>query len=100
MALSKSIEQLLTHIFQKYEQVHSVILYGSRAKGTHNKRSDLDLAIANSAIDRKTLGMLYFDLNNSDIPYLVDLQVFEQIKNPQLKEHILRVGKVIYSKNT
>lgn len=43
--------------------------------------------------------MLYFDLNNSDIPYLVDLQVLEQIKNPQLKEHILRVGKVIYSKN-
>lgn len=37
--------QLLLDAFVKYQEVEEVILFGSRAKGTYKKGSDIDLAI-------------------------------------------------------
>jgi uncharacterized protein len=73
-----------------------VKVYGSRAKGTHSERSDLDLVIIDE-LDRKTLGEIWMEVNSSDFPLTVDLQVWKDIKNENLKEHIHRVGKVFYS---
>ena len=36
------------------------------------------------------------EITDSDFPYLVDLQYYESIKNPALKRHIDRVGKVLF----
>ena len=66
--LNKKIIEQLIAIFQTYEEVKEVILYGSRAKGTHNERSDIDLAIRNSSIDRHTLGKIKLQIDNSNIP--------------------------------
>ena len=35
-------------------------------------------------------------LEESDIPYTVDLSLFDQIETPTLREHIERVGQVFY----
>ena len=94
--LNKNISEELIAIFQSFSEVSEVVLYGSRAKGTHNERSDIDLAIKNSNIDRHTLGRIKLQIDNSNIPYLVDLQIVEKIKNKKLIEHIQRIGKVIY----
>lgn len=98
-ALNKTTTEQLSKIFQSYEQVKEVVMYGSRAKGTHNERSDIDLAIRNSNINRHTLGKIKLQIDNSNIPYLVDLQIVEKIKNPSLLEHIQSIGKVIYKAN-
>jgi hypothetical protein len=37
-------------------------------------------------------------LEESDIPYTVDLSLFEQIETPALREHIQRVGQVFYQR--
>ncbi|MGM0944274.1 MAG: hypothetical protein ACQEW9_03760 [Bacteroidota bacterium] len=47
-------------------------------------------------IERKVLGEIWMDINSSDFPLKVDLQVWKDIKNEKLKEHIRRVGKVFY----
>lgn len=89
---------ILNNIFSSYPDVKEVILFGSRAKGTHNDRSDIDLAIQNSKIDRHTLGKIKFEIDNSDVPFTVDLVLLEQINNVSLLAEIERYGKIIYKK--
>ncbi len=85
-------------IFKDFNGINKVLVYGSRAKGNYSEHSDIDLVIADSNIERKTLGKILLAINDSDFPYTVDLQIMEDIKNPQLQEHIQRVGKEFYVK--
>jgi hypothetical protein len=50
-------------------------------------------------LDRKTLAEIWMEINSSDFPLTVDLQVWKEIKNEYLKEHIHRIGKVFYNKD-
>ena len=95
--LKEEEEQILKSIFSKYENLNKVVVYGSRAKGTFNERSDVDLVITESNIDRPLIGQIISEINNSNFPYLVDIQDFSTLKNKQLIEHINRVGQVFYS---
>ncbi len=89
---------ILRNIFNNYPEVSRVLVYGSRAKGNFDDRSDLDLVIMDD-IDRKILGEIWMEINSSDFPLTVDLQVCKNIKNENLKEQIRRVGKVFFSAN-
>jgi len=97
--LKQRYSDILISIFSQHENVNKVIIYGSRAKGTHHDRSDVDLVIAESDLDRHSLGKLLFEINESDFPYTVDLQLLESIKNSDLKDHIKRVGKVLFERD-
>jgi len=94
--LSKDVLTLLKNVFKKYNGIQQVTLYGSRAKGSFNERSDIDLVVYGKDLDRFVLNQVLLDLDDSDIPYLVDLQNFYDLRNRQLIEHIERVGLVIY----
>jgi predicted nucleotidyltransferase len=94
--LSDKSLQILLEIFRNYPTISEVKVYGSRAKGSYSERSDLDLVIMGE-LDRKTLGEVWMEINSSDFPLTVDLQVWKDVKNVNLKEHIRRVGKVFYS---
>mgnify|MGYP006431705353 FL=1 len=98
-ALPETIHKDLKIIFEKYPQVKKVILFGSRAKETNTKRSDIDLVIANSQLDRVTLSNIKSEIEESDIPNLVDIQLLEEIYNQELLDHINRVGKVVYRRS-
>jgi len=89
---------LIRSIFKDFHVINKVLVYGSRAKGNYSERSDIDLVIADSNIDKKTLGNILLAINDSDFPYTVDLQIMKDIKNQQLQEHIQRVGKEFYVK--
>ncbi len=89
----------LKKIFKKYAAIEQVKLYGSRAKGTFNERSDIDLVAYGKDITRFMIADLLLDLDDSDIPYMVDLQSYHDLKNNQLIEHINRVGLIIYDKD-
>lgn len=94
--LSTNSLQILRGILGKYLEVSEVKVYGSRAKGTNSNRSDLDLVIMDE-LERKTFGEIWMEINSSDFPLTVDLQLWNNIQNEDLKEHIRRVGKVFYS---
>lgn len=91
--------KILTEIFGRYPEVSKVLVFGSRAKGTFGERGDLDMVVMDP-IDRRTLGNLWMDINESDLPFMVDLQIWNAIRNANLKEHINRVGKIIYAKSS
>ena len=90
---------LLNAIFGKYNAVKEVVLYGSRAKGNYTNRSDIDLVIKGSKTDRHIIANILLDFDDSNIPYLIDLQDISNIRNIQLIEHISRVGKVLYKRD-
>lgn len=91
---------LLTQVFQKHPQIDCVKLYGSRAKGTFQPRSDVDLVAFGHDINRFLIADILLDLADSDLPYQVDLQNYHELKNRALIEHIDRVGVVVYQRQS
>ena len=87
----------LNSIFCKYPGIRQVILYGSRAKGNHREGSDIDISLKlEDEFDFTSLLRIAGELDDSDIPYLVDVSVYADLSNKDLKAHIDRVGKVLY----
>ena len=87
----------LNSIFRKYSGIKQVILYGSRAKGKFRNGSDIDLTLKiYDSFTRTNLLHISGDFDDSDIPYFVDVSIYEKLSNPNLKAHIDRVGKVLY----
>lgn len=84
-------------MFARYPMVGEVRLYGSRAKGSHRSGSDIDLAIMGNGVSDLELLRIASDIDELPLPYKVDLALFRQIDNPELIEHIRRIGKVFYS---
>lgn len=82
-------------VLSKEYGIRKVILFGSRARGTHTDRSDIDIAISggNTAefsveIDEKVHTLLMFDVVDLDGHISTELQ-----------KEIERDGIVIYEKN-
>ncbi len=90
----------INQVFANYPAVEQVKLYGSRAKATFHERSDIDLVVFGQNIDRFAIARMLLDFDESDIPYLIDLQNYHDLKNRLLIEHIDRVGVVIYKANS
>ena len=78
--------------------VETAIVYGSRAKGNFSTGSDIDLTLVGAALTQDMLSHLVGQFEESNLPYHVDLSILRDIDNPSLREHIERVGKVLYQR--
>lgn len=74
-----------------------ILLYGSRAKGTAKKYSDIDLAIdTGDVIPISQFTALISDLEESDIPYKVDIVDLHTI-DESFRERIMIEGVELFS---
>jgi len=80
--------------FAQEHSVSKIILFGSRARGTHTERSDIDIAVYGGDFDgfywdvkEKTHSLLMFDIVQGDAPI-----------SDELKEEIEKDGVVVYEK--
>lgn len=78
--------------FARKHGVSRVVLFGSRARGTHTERSDIDIAVSGGDFDsfywdikEKTHSLLLFDIVNLDLSI-----------SGELKKEIDKDGVVIY----
>lgn len=78
--------------------VERAIIYGSRARGNFRRGSDIDLTLLGDGLGPRELARLAGQLDESPIPYIVDLSLFAQLDNPRLVDHIQRVGKLFYQR--
>ena len=93
----KTITSLFS-IFNKYTGIKQVILYGSRAKGNFRAGSDIDLTLkTDNNFTHNDLLHIASDFDDSSIPYFIDVSIYDKLSNPDLKDHIDRVGKILYS---
>ena len=91
----------LKGIFIKYPGIDTVLIYGSRAKGNYRDGSDIDLTIKTTTnFNYSDLLKISGDFDDSNLPYLVDVSIYNNLSNDSLKAHIDRVGQVLYSKET
>jgi len=87
-------------VLATFSEVDKAILYGSRAKGSHKRGSDIDLALFGSDLDETILCRISNALDDLLLPYKIDLSIFANISNPNLLGHIGRVGLVLYEKQS
>ena len=99
IGLDGRIIEILNHVFLRYSEIVSVVLFGSRAKGTAKHNSDIDLAIfgVDNDLSIETIAM---ELDLLSLPYKFDVKSFNSIRNSALRDHINRVGVRIYEKTS
>ncbi|MDZ7718255.1 MAG: nucleotidyltransferase domain-containing protein [Balneolaceae bacterium] len=84
---------------KKNDRIEEVILYGSRAKGTHKEASDIDLVLKGEEITTKDQLRLENELDDLLLPWKFDVSIFHNITNPELLDHIRRVGVTVYKQD-
>ena len=93
--------QKIQAVFASFPQVKKAVLYGSRAKGNYKNGSDIDLTLYGD--EDLTLDVLYKIIHKIDellLPYTFDLSIFNDISDPDVIEHIQRIGITFYETNT
>ena len=78
------------------EGVDKAVLFGSRAKGNYKLYSDVDISLVGKSLTYSDILRLHSIIDDLLLPYEIDLNIFDLIQNENLKEHILRCGRVIY----
>ena len=91
--------ELVRSLLRQHPEVESATLFGSRAKGTHTPRSDVDLALTGplGALGAEAIAA---ELEELPLPYRFDVHALAAISHAPLLEHIARVGMVIYPETT
>jgi len=92
-----TIEQV-KNTFTQFPLVERVIIYGSRAKGDFEEGSDIDITLIGENLTQNYLNKISLKLDDLLLPYKFDISVFNQISNPNLVDHIQRIGQVFYEK--
>ena len=72
---------LVLSVLRQHPEIESATLFGSRAKGTHSDRSDVDLALAGSlgALGAEAIAA---ELEELPLPYRFDLMCMPQRRSP------------------
>lgn len=92
--LNSATVNALQQAFSQHGEVERVLLYGSRAKGAFRNGSNIDLTLLGDNLDYGLLNRI--EIDDLLLPYTVDLSLFQQIDNPDLIDHIRRIGLIFY----
>ena len=84
---------------QPQPQLEQVVLYGSRAMGRQRSGSDVELCLLAPEMTLADLLELGARLDDLLLPWRIDLQLDHLIAHPGLRDHIKRVGLVLWSVN-
>ena len=96
--LSDSVIEKICGVFACYPQVEKAVLYGSRAKGTYKTGSDIDLTLCGADLTLSVRHRIANELDDLLLPYTIDLSILRDIGDPDVIEHIQRVGMPMYER--
>lgn len=89
--------KMLTDIFDEYCPRAEIWAYGSRINGQAHDGSDLDLVVKTFNANNIKAFQLKEIISNSNIPFLVDIQEFDNLPK-SFQEEILKNYIVIYNR--
>ena len=87
--------ELVRSVFRRHPEVTSAILFGSRAKGTHTERSNVDLVVTGD-VGPLWAESIAAELEELPLPCRFEVQSMDQIQHRPLLDHSHRVGITIY----
>ena len=92
--LSESVIQNIRAVLARFLEVD-----GSRAKGDYRNGSDIDLTLCGGAdLTLSVRHRIAVELDDLLLPYMIDLSIFRDISDPDMIEHIQRVGTTLYER--
>ena len=97
--LTQTQNSELLELIKSAKTITKVVVFGSRAMGNFKPGSDVDLAIWGDSFGATDAANFAAKLNEeSHMPYKFDVVAFSEIANNGLREHIVRIGKVIFER--
>lgn len=92
----KDINTIISVLFT-YKEIDRAIIFGSRAKGNYKNGSDVDIALIGEKVSFEIVSNVSSILNEeTNMPYKFDIIDYNSITNLDFKEHIDRVGMIIF----
>jgi predicted nucleotidyltransferase len=85
----------IVSVLKANPEIKAATVFGSRAKGTHKPFSDIDIAIHGNC-DALSIADTACKLDELPTAFKFDVVAYNSIKNPDLQNHIDRVGVTIY----
>ncbi|ABR46965.1 DNA polymerase, beta domain protein region [Alkaliphilus metalliredigens QYMF] len=90
----------IINVIKDFDEIEKAVVFGSRAEGSYKRGSDVDIAIYGEGVSFDTISTLKAKLEEEGpLPYFFDVVDYYNLENQDLKEHIDRVGKVIFPVN-
>lgn len=99
IGLEKNIINEMGKIFFEMHDVSEVVIFGSRAKRINHEGSDIDLVVKGKDVNLDTILNLMRKIDSLGLLYKIDIQNYNSIINPDLINHIDRVGKILWRRN-
>jgi predicted nucleotidyltransferase len=87
----------ITNILSQFPAIEKAIIYGSRVKGNFKPSSDIDIVLKGNKVNLQTLSGVSLKLDDLLLPNKFDLSIYHHINNPDLLDHIQRVGINLYT---
>ena len=97
--ISNEFTDRLLGLFLELPKGSEVILFGSRAKGHFREGSDIDLAIKSPVFTIGSKNQLLLKYEDLFLPWKLDLVIYDLITEDPLRDHIDRVGKLLFVQN-
>ncbi|MCF6271470.1 MAG: nucleotidyltransferase domain-containing protein [Melioribacteraceae bacterium] len=97
IGLAKDDIAKIISIIKSDKMIEQAYLFGSRAKGNYENGSDIDIAIKGENLNLHNILDLQVEYNKLNLPYKLDIVIFDRINEQNLIEHIDRVGINIIS---
>ena len=86
--LSEQSLRAIADVIYSNAHVQEAKIFGSRAIGTYREGSDIDICLFGEELTFSDLNCIAGELEDLNIPQLVDLVNFRTIKNENLIKHI------------
>lgn len=96
--LSETALAAIRLVLAGHPAVQEAVVFGSRALGRAHSHSDVDLVLFGDLPLLEAEGVA-LELDELPIPVHFDVQAMNAIQHHGLREHIARVGQVLYSRS-
>lgn len=97
--LSGHVINQVMSVFATIPKIKRVLVFGSRALERHREGSDIDLAIEGENLSLVDVLDVRVKLEDLELPYEFDVVVLDDSVEPELRNHIDRAGRELYSRS-
>ncbi|OHB63974.1 MAG: hypothetical protein A2Y77_10260 [Planctomycetes bacterium RBG_13_62_9] len=91
--------ELIRGVLRRHPEVREVRVFGSRALGRSEDYSDIDLALWGD-LKSGLMARIMSELDELPLPYIFDVQAYDAIRHPPLRQHIDEAGKILYEQKS
>lgn len=95
--IDEKLKLELQKIFNKYEEIEKVLLFGSRARKDNSYNSDVDICLFGEKITHLIQAKVSMDIEEINTPLSFDILNFNELVKKELIDNILNEGILIYN---